>query len=110
MKPPILRTLAAVFLTTGVVFVVSSGVGRLPATLLSGQGSTVLQIEQSSLHAAAPENQIASRQLIMGILLILLALGIYAFWSLRKLPEHPSKRMHKTITRGYREWFWIKFP
>ena len=104
MKHTILHSLAAVLLTTGIVLVVSSDVGRLLAALLSGQESTVLPIEQSSLHASAQEAPTAPRQLIMGILLILLGLGIYTFWNLQSRPEHPSKRMRKTITRaGYRE-------
>ena len=104
MKHTILHSLAAVLISTGVALVVSPDIGRLLANLISGQGSTVLPIEQSSLHAAAQETPTAHQQLIMGILLILLGLGIYTFWNLQSRPEHPSKRMRKTITRaGYRE-------
>ena len=114
------RILTALFLTFGVVLAVSSRFYTSIVGLLSGQGSTLvpekslsiplLILPEPFLHAAAPEQAAATRELMIGILLILLGLGIYTFWSIRNrnLSHHP--RQHQkltTVTRVSSRWFWI---
>lgn len=105
------RILTVVFLALGVFFVATSGIDpSILGLLSSGQGSTVpLQgLEQRAFHAA-PASPVAGRQLILGILLILLAFGIYTLSSLRARDRHSLKhRKPSTFIRTYSRWFWIQ--
>lgn len=113
------RVLTAVCLTLGVFLVISSGWTLSSATLLSGQGSTLVPEKnlsatlrtapESSLHGAALDQSAATRQLIMGILFILLGLGIYTFYSIRNRDIHrPAKHTKRmTLVRASSRWFWI---
>lgn len=104
------RILTAVFLALGVFFVMTSAIDpSMLGFLSSGQGSTIpLQgLDQGVFHAAAAA-PVAGRQLILGILLILLAFGIYTLSSLRHRDRHSLKqRKPSTFIRTYSRWFWI---
>lgn len=103
-----IRLVTAGFLTAGVILVTMSGLPYFGADLLSGQGSTIL-IEPSPLHGAAPDQQTATQQLILGLLLILLGLGIYTFWFIRNrdFPRSPKHTKRTTLIRTSSRWFWI---
>lgn len=117
MSTSIPRILIAVFLAFGVVLTVSSGFDLSIEGLLSGKGSTIrtespspaLQMEQGFIHGAAPDQQTATQQLILGLLLILLGLGIYTFWSIRHrdFPRSSKRTKMTTLVRTSSRWFWI---
>lgn len=103
MNTYIPRILTAVFLVFGVVLTVSSGFDLSIVGLLSGQGGMIrteslppaLQLEQGFLHGAAPDQQTATQQLILGLLLILLGFGIYTFWFIRNRDFPPTFKTHQ---------------
>lgn len=107
------RILTAMILAIGVFLVAPSVLDNsvVVVDLLFGQGSTVIRPPPAEeiFHAAAPAQNPATSELILGILLILLGLGIYTFWSVRSrtLPHTPKHTKTITLVRSPSRWFWI---